>query len=397
MMAQQPIFDANNALFGYELLFRGQNEDFADFINGEKATSQVLVNLCLGITELNVQLNTPLFINMTGNLLLSDAFFPIDPSQVFIEILEEQEITADLIEKISTWHEAGYEFVLDDYQFSKDYDPLLPLVKMVKVDVLATHPAQYKNQIDALLERGITLVAEKVEDQEMLSLCRRMGFSLFQGYYLQKPSVIKGRKIDSAVQMAVELVSELQNPNISIDRVTELVQKNPKLSYQLLRILNSPICGIPKKVESIREAVIFIGLDQIKKWALLITLTSASKQPVEMFRIILTRAHCCQAMCRLNGGLNEDTGFIAGIMSGIDAILAIEKEDALDQIALSSTLKGIILNYEGEIGKYLKVIHSLEKNNWDDISNLPAKSKLMLSRCYGEGVLWANATLETLR
>ncbi len=396
-MAQQPIFDANNTLFGYELLFRGQNEDFADFFDGEKATSQVLINLCLGITELNVQLNTPLFINMTGNLLLSDAFFPIDPSQVFVEILEEQEITNDLIQKVAAWHEVGYEFVLDDYQFSRDYDPLLPLVKMVKVDVLATHPTQYKNEIDALLARGIILVAEKVENLEMLALCKKMGFTLFQGYYLQKPSIIKGRKIDSAVQMAVELVSELQNPNISIDKVAKLVEKNPKLSYQLLRILNSPICGIPKKVESIKEAVIFIGLNQIKKWALLITLTSASSQPIEMFRVILTRAHCCQAMCRINGQVNEDTGFIAGIMSGIDAILAMEKQEALDQIAISSTLKGVILNYEGEIGKYLKVIQSLEKNNWDDISNLPQKTKIMLSRCYGEGVLWANSTLTSLQ
>ncbi|MCZ2720083.1 HDOD domain-containing protein [Marinomonas sp. 15G1-11] len=396
MMAQQPIFDINNELFGYELLFRGQEEKFANFTNGEAATSQVLVNLCIGITELNVQLNTPFFINMTGDLLLSDAFFPIDPSQVYIEILEEQKVTATLIEKVSSWKDAGYHFVLDDYQFTKEYDPLIPLVKMIKIDVLATHPERHKEQISSLLKQGIILIAEKVENQSMLQLCRKMGFTLFQGYYLQKPTIVKGKKVDSATQMTVELVSELQNPDISIDRVAKLVEKNPKFSYQLLRVLNSPICGIPKKVESIKEAVIFIGLNQIKKWALLITLTSTSNQPIEMFRVILIRAYCCQTMCRINGKLNEETGFIAGIMSGIDAILEIDKQEALNQIALSDEVKRIILHYEGDIGKYLKLLNSLERNSWDEISAIPAKSKLILSRCYGEGVLWANAILKAI-
>ena len=396
MMAQQPIFTTQNKLFGYELLFRGQEEQFAQVIDGESATSQVLVNLCIGITELNTQLRTPFFINITSDLLLSDAFFPIDPDLVYIEILEAQKITPQFVEAITAWCEVGYQFVLDDYQFGEDYDPLLPLVKMIKIDVLATPPLEYALQIQHLMDLGITLIAEKVENKSMFELCKSLGFSLFQGYYLQKPEIVRGKKVDSGMQLAVELVSELQDPDISIDRVAKLVEKNPTLSYQLLRILNSPVCGISKKVNSIKEAVVFIGLVQIKKWALLITLTSSSSQPIEVFRVILTRAHCCQAMCTLSGKANADTAFVAGVLSGIDAVLNMDKEDALNQIALNDEIKNMILKYEGEIGSYLKVIKALEDNDWNKIAKLPTKGKLALSRCYGEGLLWANATLKAL-
>lgn len=396
MMAQQPIFTRRNKLFGYELLFRGQEEQFASFSDGENATSQVLVNLCIGITELNTQINTPFFINMTVDLLQSDAFFPIDPTLVYIEILEAQKITPTLIGIVEKWHKMGYQFVLDDYQFTESYLPLLPMMSMVKIDVLATPPERYKEQIEELKERGLKLIAEKVEDQAMFDLCKSMGFHLFQGYYLQRPEIVRGKRVDSAMQFAVELVSELQDEFVSIDTVVKLVEKNPKLSYQLLRILNSPICGIPKKVDSIKDAVVFIGLNQIKKWALLITLTSSSNQPIEVFRVILTRAHCCQAMCTLSGNPDEEKAFVAGIMSGIDAVLQMDRKEALDQIAISDELKGIILRNEGEIGGYLKVIRSLETNSWDKISKLPARTKIALSRCYGEGVMWANATLQAL-
>ena len=61
LMAQQPIFDRHKALFGYELLFRGDHEGEALFQNPEVATSQVLVNLCMGISTLNAQLRQPFF------------------------------------------------------------------------------------------------------------------------------------------------------------------------------------------------------------------------------------------------------------------------------------------------------------------------------------------------
>ncbi|TPE48027.1 hypothetical protein FJM67_13915, partial [Maribrevibacterium harenarium] len=62
MMAQQPIFNRNKELFGYELLFRDHNENCAEFDDSHQATSQVIVNLCIGITELEAQLRQPFLV-----------------------------------------------------------------------------------------------------------------------------------------------------------------------------------------------------------------------------------------------------------------------------------------------------------------------------------------------
>lgn len=171
LMAQQPIFDRHKSLFGYELLFRGDHEGEALFQNPEVATSQVLVNLCMGISTLNAQLRQPFFVNMTTELVLSDAFFPISPDTVYIEILEDQQITPDFIAAVKRWHEHGFRFVLDDYQYSESYQPLLPFMSMVKIDVLATNPLSIRPEIERLQALGLALVAEKIEDQAMFSCC----------------------------------------------------------------------------------------------------------------------------------------------------------------------------------------------------------------------------------
>lgn len=396
MMAQQPILKRTKEIFGYELLFRGKDALNANISDGEAATSQVLVNLCIGITKLESQLRKPFFINMTTDLMLSDAFFPIDPDTVYIEILENQRLTPEFFTALQKWRSAGYRFALDDYQFDADYQALLPWVSIVKIDVLITPPEQHAIQIAELKSRGLILLAEKVEDLAMFELCKSLGFDLFQGYFLQRPELIKGKKIDSATHGAIELVNALQNRDISIEAIADLVTKNPKLSYQLLRILNSPVCGVAKTVVSIKEAVIFLGLVQLKKWALLITLTSSTNQPSSLLKVLLTRGRCCQLLAESKKSAMADSAFMVGLMSGIDAVFNVEKSVVLEQIALDKNALDAIINQTGELGAYLKQTLYCEEQDWNRIQKMGPSERTILNRAFLDAMLWSEEVMQSI-
>jgi len=396
MMAQQPILKRTKEIFGYELLFRGKDALNANISNGEAATSQVLVNLCIGITKLESQLRKPFFINMTTELMLSDAFFPIDPDTVYIEILEGQKLTPEFFLALKKWSAAGYRFALDDYQFDAAYEALLPWMSIVKIDVLATPPENYLTQIASLKARGLILLAEKVEDSNMFELCKKLGFDLFQGYFLQRPEIIKGKRIDSSTHSAIELVNALQNKDVNIEVISDLVGKNPKLSYQLLRILNSPVCGMPKTVVSIKEAVVFLGLVQLKKWALLITLTSSSNQPQALLKILLTRGRCCQLLAESKKSHLTDSAFMVGLMSGIDAVFNVEKSVVLEQIALDKSLLAAIMTQSGELGDYLTQTLSCEEQNWSKIESMSPAARTALNRAFLDAMLWSDGVMQSI-
>ena len=396
MMAQQPILKRTKEIFGYELLFRGKDSLNANISDGEEATSQVLVNLCIGITKLESQLRKPFFINMTTELMLSDAFFPIDPDTVYIEILESQKLTPEFFTALKNWRAAGYRFALDDYQFDENYQALLPWVSIVKIDVLLTPPSEHIEQIKELKSRGLILLAEKVENAAMFELCKQLGFDLFQGYFLQRPELIKGKRIDSATHGAIELVNALQNKDISIEALTDLVAKNPKLSYQLLRILNSPVCGVSKTVTSIKEAIIFLGLVQLKKWALLITITSSTKQPQSLLKILLTRGRCCQLLAESKQSTLADSAFMVGMMSGIDAVFNLEKSIVLEQIALDKSLLAAIIKQSGELGGYLKQTLSCEEQDWNKIQSMTPAERTTLNRAFLDAMLWADDVVRSI-
>jgi EAL and modified HD-GYP domain-containing signal transduction protein len=396
MMAQQPILNRTKEIFGYELLFRGNDALNANIFDGDTATSQVIINLCIGITKLESQLRKPFFINMTTELILSDAFFPVDPYHVYIEILENQKLTPEFVIALQKWRSAGYRFVLDDYQFDDAYKVLLPWVSIVKIDVLATHPKKYIKQIADLKVRGLILLAEKVENLEMFELCKNLGFDLFQGYFLQRPEIIKGKKIDSSIQSAIELVNALQNKDISIETITGLVSNNPKLSYQLLRILNSSMCGVPKTVVSIREAVILLGLVKLKKWALLIVLSSSTNQPQALLKVLLTRGRCCQLLAESKKSSLIDSAFMVGLMSGIDAVFNVERSIILEKIALDRNSRAAIMTQHGELGAYLSQTLSYEEQNWANIDPMPSSEKRTLNRAFLNAMLWSNEVVNSI-
>lgn len=397
MMAQQPIFDRHKKLFGYELLFRGEHEDRAKVDNPEVATSQVLVNLCIGISELEVQTRRPFFINMTSELVLSDAFFPISPETVYIEILEDQPITPEFVAAVKGWHEKGFRFVLDDFQFCTTYQPLLPFMSMVKVDVLSTPPNTVLKEIEALKQRRIKLVAEKVENQDMFQQCLDLGFEYYQGYYLSRPEIVKGKKIEADIQSALNLVNMLQNESVCIGAVAQLVGQHPTLSYQMLRLLNSPVVGLTKNVESIKEAVVYLGLEQLKRWSMLITLSSQKCSNPEILKMLLIRAKCCELLAAQSKSICADQAFTVGLISGMDRILQISQQELLKQIALNGELQSAILEYKGPLGRILFSVTSIEEERWDRIAQLPNKVRGYLNVAFFEALQWANKITVALK
>lgn len=397
MMAQQPIFDRKKELFGYELLFRGQQEQSAVFDNPEVATSQVITNLCIGITKLEAQLRQPFFINMTTELVLSDAFFPISPNTVYIEILEDQNITSEFIEAVIRWHQSGFRFVLDDYHFDSAYDALLPYISMIKIDVLATPPNSLSDQLAYLRTLNIDLIAEKIEDQTMFNQCLELGFHYFQGYFLQKPEVVKGRRVDAQIENAVRLVNILQDEHVNIDKVAELVTQNPTLSYQILRLINSPVVGVSKEVSSVKEAITYLGLTQLKRWAMLITLSSQNSENNAILRVILIRARCCELLAQKSDQISPDTAFTMGLMSGIGRILMMEQKDALNQITLGDDIKEAILEFKGPLGKILYSATCIEEERWDRISKLPPIVRRSLNRAFFNALEWTNEVMGSLK
>lgn len=361
LLARQAIYRADNNIYGFELLFRNQHFQTALDVGEEIATNQVLVDYWTSFSNETINRDTPVFINVSENFLLSDYFLPINNLYVVIELLERITVTEAIIDSIKKWKSKGFKFALDDYDFSEQWLPILPLIDYIKVDVLEHDWDTIKAQKSQLAEYNFTWLAEKIETKDMFDRCKSLGFTLYQGHYLARPKKILGSVIRPSLSILTEIIQKASQADSSIIELTDLVTRDPKLSVQLLKLINSSLFTLPREIHDLKEAITFLGIDTLKKWAMMIAFVSDSSAPVEACRIVLTRAKACAlVVLETEKSIKEDEAFLAGLLSGVDLLLELEPTFFISQMKLSQDIQLAVLKEKGALGQIIQYIKKLE-------------------------------------
>lgn len=361
LLAAQPIYDAADQVAGVELLYRNNLGQTAMEVGEGRATSEVLFNFCTAITEHLDHFKQPAFINVSRDFLCSGAFLPIDPGAVVVELVERIEPDAELIDAVERWHDKGFVFALDDFEFKPSWEPLVRLASIIKVDIQNTSFEQALKEREQMSRYSLKWLAERVEDRLTHERYRYAGFDLFQGYFLARPAIVYGKKLSPAALTLARVISLLFIEEPDLDEVTQALSADPTLSVSLVRIVNSPLYKARQEVSSMKEVVMRLGILAIRRWAVLISSLNASSP--EVARLVLVRAQACAALAEKAKDKSVDpaSAFLAGLLSGADILLGVELNTFLEQLDLSEEVKNAALYQSGPIGKIVKIVVSLEQ------------------------------------
>jgi EAL and modified HD-GYP domain-containing signal transduction protein len=389
-LGRQPIFRADQSLYGFELLFRAaETSTQADFAQADAASAQVMINLFgeLGVKE--VVGSHKAFINLTEGLLTSKnrPFFPKD--QVVIEVLEDAPVSSALLSSLKALREHGYRLALDDYIFNPELAELEAYADIIKVDILQVGPKQLQTHAARLKSQGVRLLAEKVETREQFEFCQRLGFDFYQGYFFAKPQLVKGKTLSANKLTLVQLLAQVNDPNVALQDLSRLISQDVNLSHKILRLTSTTAVG---KVESIHQAVLQFGLNRLQSWVSLLAMTQMDDKPPELMRTALIRASFCEKIGRRLQGLPAETFFTIGLFSVLDAMMDMALPDVLSQLNLDDRVMLALLDYEGEAGRTLKAALAIEQGN----INFERPGDLTpgwLSQRYLEAMAYANGVM----
>lgn len=374
LLASQPIFDRQGSVYAVELLYRNDLHQSAMDVGDTRATSELIFNLCTGITEQTEHYHSPAFINVSGDFLLSQGFLPIDPERVVIELVERMEPTDELVATVRQWHQKGFRFALDDFEFTDAWEPLLEFASVIKVDVSTITPEQVASHQARLAWLDCLWLAERVEDEATKNTYQNMGFELFQGYFYARPAMVLGEKLNPASFQLARLLGALFQEDPDIDELVSLISADPNLALSLLKIVNSPLYKASSEITSVREVVLRLGLRNLRRWIALLGTVNASS-PVAA-RIILTRAQACFELASRSRGkaIDPDQAFLVGLLSGVDVLLGIRKSAFLAKLQMPDAVQHALNSHEGALGRNLKVVLNLEqavqmKHDLDRVDN----------------------------
>lgn len=397
MLARQAIYKKDHSAFGFELLFRDEENLTAVEVGDDFATNQVLVNYWTSLSKDLSDQDTPIFINVSESFLLSEYFLPIQHKFVVIELLETITVTKELITAIKAWKLKGFRFALDDFDFSEQWKPVIGLADFIKVDVLNVCLDKVEQLKSSLPDYKGVWLAEKIETAEIFERCRNMGFTLFQGYYLARPKSILGNVIrPSSITMA-DIIQKTSQDDASIAEIASLVTRDPKLTIQLLKLINSSLFMLPRVISDLKEAITFLGIDILKKWAMMIAFVSDSSAPIEACRIVLTRAKACELLIlKSKHPQQSDTAFLAGLLSGVDVLLNLDPSLFIKELKLSPEIQDAVLHEQSEIGILIQQIKKLEYYLSQEPENIPTLETSLIQQ-FALAQDWSDEVIQNLQ
>lgn len=364
-LGRQPILDLRQHLFAYELLFRNGRFDFADVGDNVHATATVIVNTFNGLGVDAALGDRVGFINVDEAFLFSDTLELLPPRAVVLEILETVPATAAVVERCKALKAIGYTLALDDVtQIRPDYRELIELADIIKVDVSPLSRDELADLASRLQPLGKQLLAEKVESQEDVEFCARHGFTLFQGYFFAKPSVIAGKRVDYARLTLVRLLG-MTIGEAETNVIENELKHEPALVVKLLRMINSVGSGTTTRITSLRHAITLLGRRHLQRWLQLLIFASGGKsgQGSPLLTMAAARGRMMELLAADLAPQNRDLAdeaFMVGVISLMPAVFGVLIDEIIAPLNLPEAVRRGLCGREGVLGKLLDLCESSE-------------------------------------
>lgn len=367
LLARQPIFDRHVKVTAYEVLFRRDSDWSAQVDSPDGATAVVGVHALLDLGLDRVVGDRDVWINIPRNILVSGVYEFFPPKRVVLELLETIEADEEVMCAIRRARSLGFKIALDDFVLSDRTRALVPLADFVKLDMLALSEEELRMAVKELARPGLRLLAEKVETHTVFEFAIKLGFELFQGYFFARPQLVKSRRVISNRLALLRVVSGLQDENASLESIEELIKSDVGLTYRLMRYVNSAAIGRLAPIESMRHAIVTLGMERVRACVLVLMLTAHDDKPDELITTSLVRARYCQLLCEFHG-LDSHRGFLVGLLSIIDAFLDRPIESIVREMGLADELARALISHEGDLGLVLDAAIACETADWERMS-----------------------------
>ena len=387
-VGRQPIFDIDQEVLGYELLFRtALDAETAEFADPDLATSQIIVSTFSQFGVRSLVGPGLAFVNVTRPFLTGELPLPFDSDRVVLEVLESVVVDDEVLEGCRRLVEAGFRLAIDDVVPNDHRLPLLEIASYAKLDFARATAEELAPVASECRDAGLVLLAEKVETEADMEAGWVLGCTLFQGRYLAQAQVLAAPALTPARLNCLRLLGLLSQPEVSFEEVEEAVRLEPALAVRVLTVANSAAVGARREIVSVRDALVMLGLNQLRGWLQLMLLSDLADASTEMFSQALIRARACELLAATRTGLRSDTAFTTGLVSSLDLLLGQPIEWIVARMGLGHDLHFALTSGAGPLGELLDAVRQYEQGG--DPANLGDFESADLAEAFLAGVEWS--------
>lgn len=166
----------------------------------------------------------------------------------------------------------------------------------------------------------------------------------------------------TALQM-VQLVAD----DADTHAIEALLRRDPTLSYNLLRLVNSIGVGGGRRITSFSQALMLLGRQQLRRW-LNLMLFAARQGDVRSKMLLARVAMRARALELLTKAMgldkpHQEQAFMTGMFSLLGVLFGMTLAEVLAPLTLGEEVHAALLRQEGVFGQMLMLVEAVEQGD----------------------------------
>jgi c-di-GMP-related signal transduction protein len=393
-VARQPILDRNKRVIGYELRFKPSPGAAPEAAGAIDSSARVISDAVVTVGLDQLTDGRRAFVNVSRQLLLDGIPSVLPSEQVVLELASDIEADGEVLEACESLRAKGYSIAVDDFSLNEWTADLVPFADYLKVD-FAVHPDAEARQAMTSSRGGHSpaLIAKGIETMDAFESAVTEGYAFFQGFFFGRPLITQARDVPGHQVAHLRLLHALNNPNLSVHQLEDLIKHDASLCYRILRTVNSAAYALRTPITSIRQALVYLGRDTVRRWVSLWALAGLSERAhAEVVVMSTIRARFCELVAAGRG--DEDSGaegFLLGMCSLLDVILDRPMDAVLAQLPLSPETQAALRGEDNEGRKLLDCVIAYERGIWDravELARVVGVQSLVLPKAHADSLRW---------
>ncbi len=394
-LVRQPVFDCDEELVGHRLLSMGDGPgEGGGFLAAMPQGADAELVLAEELHALAPR--GLIFLSLSRRELLERRGLSLPHERVVLCPRAAGPFDDDLREAVDRHTMRGFRLALDAADLAAIDGPLLDRVGAVIVDVGAWSPDQLAGLAATVRQRmsPVELVACGVDSRRSFRVCRQLGFNLFQGQFVLRPTAGPVLTVADAGLGGIGTMADLAGTD-NFERLAAIITRDPGLSLRLLRYANSAHMALPRRVGSVHEALAWLGTVAVREFALIAALANVPEAPTELVVSALTRARMCQQLSRRVPGAAPEESFTVGLFSVAEAVANAPIEVVIRELPLREDIASALIGGEGELGRRLTAVIAYERGDFASAATLTGAPEL-IAETYLESIRWADSAVDAV-
>ena len=312
----------------------------------------------------------------TTMLLMKKTPRLFDKSELVIQIDDSVIIHPLAMHFVRQYAQEGYKIAVNEFQFAPRYLALMDNIDYIKINPQTSNELTIRNIVEIAHSMKKKCIATNIDSEELYQKVQALNVDAVEGSYVAERMKTKTHSSAYLQSNFFRLMVAVTRDEPDVDEIEQLIAADAGLTYGLLKMANSVYFALRHRATTIHQAIMTLGLGQLKQWIYLLSASNAENQldptSEEFLKLSFMRANFSSELMNYakDMPISKSDAYLMGMFSTLNYLVDAPMEDILTEVPVDDAVREALLHHEGRCGKLYDLILSYEAADWEKITQL---------------------------